>query len=68
MPRVDNDGVDTIQSTNRKQNGTGGIRQDAVLVIDEERPFNPDRDVPRKTEIIGMGFPIRDKQETGREK
>jgi hypothetical protein len=55
VPRVDNDGVDTIQSTNTKQNKTGGIRQDAVLVTDEERPFRPDRDVPRKTEIIGMG-------------
>lgn len=42
--------------------------QDTVLVIDEEQPFRPDRDVPRKTEIVGMGFPTRNKQEAERGK
>jgi hypothetical protein len=52
---VENDGVDSIQSRHTTQKKTDRARQGAVLVIEEARPINPDRDVPRKTEIIGMG-------------
>jgi hypothetical protein len=39
-----------------KQNKTGGIRQDIVLVNEEERPCTPDRDILRKTGIPGTGI------------
>jgi len=63
--RGDTHGSDSIESTYRKQNRTSGIRQDAVLVSNEARPFCPDRDVPRKTEIDGTGIrsPSRKKPE-----
>ncbi|MFA4850857.1 MAG: hypothetical protein WC626_14125 [Methanoregula sp.] len=63
--RVDKHGSDSIQSTQRRQKRIGGVRQDTVLVIEEERPFNPDHDVLRKTEILGTGIcpPRRKKTE-----
>jgi hypothetical protein len=54
--RVDKNGVGSIQSTHRRQKQIGGVRQGTVLVIEKKRPRNPDRDVLRKTEILGMGI------------
>ncbi len=63
--RVDKQGSDSIQTTQRRQNGIDGVRQDTILVIEGERPFHPDRDVLRKTEILGTGIcpPRRKKTE-----
>jgi hypothetical protein len=54
--RAGNKGSDSIESIYRRQNETGGVRQDTVLVNEEEHPFTPVRDVPRKTEISGTGI------------
>ena len=56
--RVDEYGGDSIQFTQKKQNGIDGVRQDAVLVIIEERPFHPDGDVLRKTGIFGTDIKV----------
>jgi hypothetical protein len=53
--RVDKQGSDSIQATQRRQNKIDGVREDIVLVDEEELPFIPDREVLRKTEILGMG-------------
>lgn len=59
-------GSDSIESTYRKQTNSGGVRQDTVLVIDEERPFIPDRDVLRKTEILGTGVRSPSRKKPGK--
>jgi len=57
-------GSDTIQSANTGMNS--GARCAAEPKhgdeIFNERPFCPDRDVVRKTELHGTGFPVRRKR------
>jgi hypothetical protein len=48
-------GGGSIESTSKKQNENGGIPRDIVRVDAGEQPFNPDRDVLRKTEVHGIG-------------
>jgi hypothetical protein len=55
-PRVDNKGSDSIESTYKRQHKIDGTPRDIVLVDERERPYNPDRDVLRKTEIHGTGI------------
>jgi len=57
-------GVGSIQSTHKKPHRIGGIRQDTVLVIEGERPYNPDQDVLRKTEILGTGISLSRRKKT----
>jgi hypothetical protein len=54
--RADSKGSDSIESTYRRQNEIDGVRQDTVLVIIEERPFIPDWNVLRKTEMLDTGI------------
>jgi hypothetical protein len=66
---VDNLGSDSIQTTQRGQNGIDGVRQDIILVIAGEQPLYPNREVLRNTEISGTDknvHPAGKNKKTGR--
>lgn len=57
-------GSDTIQSANTGMNSGARCAAEAKHrdEIFNKRPFCPDRDVVRKTELHGTGFPVRRKR------